>query len=627
MDFKTTEEIPVPKRLIDQVIGQDKAVEIVKQAAVQRRHVLLVGPPGTGKSMLAQSMAELLPPTQLEDILVYPNPKDENNPLIRTVPAGEGRKIVEQARMDAIARYQNMFLLALLLPMGFFLLTTWLWQAGVYPDVVYAAFVILSGIMGIGTGLAVQSRFKPENNVPKLLVDNGDRKTAPFIDATGARAGSLLGDVRHDPFQSGGLGTPAHLRVEAGAIHRAHKGVLFIDEIGTLSYKAQQELLTAIQEKKYPITGQSERSSGSMVRTEPVPCDFILVVAGNWEDIKKMHPALRSRIRGYGYEVVLNEDMDDTPENRRKLAQFVAQEVVKDGKIPHFTKEAVELIILEAKRRSGKKNKLTLRLRELGGLVRAAGDVAVLKGHKYVLPEDVEEALERAKPLEEQEAEKLVRTYRDYSIIVTEGYIVGRVNGLALIGNTNAGIVIPIEAEVTPAQSKNEGRIIATGQLQRIAREAVHNVAAIIKKIRKKDISNYDIHIQFVQPVGKIEGDSASISVATAVVSALEGIPVDQSVAMTGSLSIKGEVLPVGGVSAKIRAAYEAGIRKVIIPEANKDDVHLPPEIAEKIEIVYATTLEDVLKHALKPVPKRRRLLSTLREMLLPFTFPNAAPG
>lgn len=78
--------------------------------------------------------------------------------------------------------------------------------------------------------------------VPKLLVNNENNKKAPFIDATGAHAGALLGDVRHDPYQSGGLGTPAHERVEAGMIHRASKGVLYIDEIGTMQMKTQQEL-------------------------------------------------------------------------------------------------------------------------------------------------------------------------------------------------------------------------------------------------------------------------------------------------------------------------------------------------------------------------------------------------
>lgn len=191
---------------------------------------------------------------------------------------------------------------------------------------------------------------------------------------------------------SGGLGTPAHERLIPGMIHRASGGVLFIDEISTLQPHSQQELLTALQEKKYPITGQSERSSGAMTRSEPVPTDFILVAAGNLETIQHMHPALRSRIRGYGYEVYMNNTMDDTPENRDKLAIFIAQEVEKDAKIPHFTKEAVEVMIDEARRMASTSGKLTVRLRELGGLLRAAGDLAVEDNAKFVEPKHILEA-------------------------------------------------------------------------------------------------------------------------------------------------------------------------------------------------------------------------------------------
>src|SRR5208283_3231563 len=267
-------------------------------------------------------------------------------------------------------------------------------------------FMVMGSVMmlvgGLGRRVGMPTGAMNDNGEPKLIVDNTGNSHAPFIDGTGSRAGSLFGDVRHDPLQSGGLGTPAHLRVESGAIHKANKGVLFIDEVSRLEPKSQQDLLTSLQEKKYPITGQSEMSSGALVKTEPVPADFILVAAGNLQDIQSMHPALRSRIRGYGYELYMESTMEDNDTNRTSLVQFIAQEVTKDGKIPHFDKGAVEEIIEEARRRAGRKRRLTLILRDLGGLIRAAGDIAVEKKEKIVNKEDVIAAKNLANSIEQQ---------------------------------------------------------------------------------------------------------------------------------------------------------------------------------------------------------------------------------
>lgn len=587
MDIESTAEIEVPKLLIDQVIGQDHAVEVIKKAARQHRHVLMIGTPGTGKSMLARAMAELLPKEELEDILVYPNPDDPNNPKIRVVPAGEGRKIVEAYKAEAMKRMQfrnTLIMLFIFMILGYsFVIGQFLWG------------VIASAIIFLALRYAMP---REDVMVPKLLVSNEGKTTAPFVDATGAHAGALLGDVRHDPFQSGGLETPAHERVEAGAIHKAHKGVLFIDEINTLRIESQQHLLTALQEGEFPITGQSERSSGAMVKTDPVPCRFILVAAGNLDAIQNMHPALRSRIKGYGYEVYMRDTMPDTPENRRKLVRFVAQEVKKDGKIPHFSREAVAEVIREARRRAGRRGHLTLNLRDLGGLVRVAGDIARAEGANLVRAEHVIRAKSMARSIEQQLADQYIERRKDYKLFVNEGEAIGRVNGLAIIGR-DSGIVLPIVAEVTPSMSKSGGRVVATGRLQEIAREAVENVFAWIKKSYGKDLSDKDVHVQFVGTYEGVEGDSASISVATAVISALEEIPVAQDVAMTGSLSVRGEVLPVGGITYKIEAAVNAGIKRVIIPKANLDDVMLEERYRSEVEIIPVSRIEEVLAHAL----------------------------
>ena len=620
VEFESTEDVPIPKRLVDQVIGQEAGSLIIKKAAEQRRHMLMIGDPGTGKSMLARSMTDLLPADSLEDILVYPNEEDENEPRVRSVPAGRGDRIIKvqkEAIRQQKAKSQKVLLLAFGL-IGLLLFFAAL-QSGDIMTLLFGGFLLAFGYMFIRSRLGSVD----ESRIPKLLVKHEQGEDPPFIDATATLAGSLLGDVRHDPFQSGGMETSAHDRVEPGAIHRANKGVLYIDEVNLLRLEEQQALLTAMQERAFSISGRSERSSGALTKTEPVPCDFILIAAGNLDAIQGMHPALRSRIRGYGYEVYVNSEMPDTARNRRRLIRFIAQEVLRDidtsREIPHFDKSGVGIILREAQRRSGRRGKLSLRLRELGGLVRIAGDLAMEENAPLTTANHVLKAREIAKPLEQQVADRMIERRLDYSQIVSTGERVGRVNGLAVLGANSglsdfSGIMLPVEALVTPSHGGG-GKIHATGGLSDLAKESVTNVSAVIKKLTGKDVSDYDIHVQFVNTHG-VDGDSASITIATAVISALENIPIRQDLAMTGSLSVRGEVLPIGGVTAKIEAAARCGIKTVVIPRANLQDVLLDDKYEDMINVIAVDTLDEVMLHALVKHSDKASLVERLEAVI-----------
>ncbi len=202
LHYKGTEEIKIPKKLVDQIIGQDEAVNIIKKASNQRRHVLLIGEPGTGKSLTGQALAELLPKERLEDVLSIHNAIDDNAPIIKVVPKGKGMDLVNRSRLQAMGSMRSQNLVFFILVM-LAILTPW-WVRAEYGDIMAAASLIGSMIFlaSFVLFMNINRKMKVSSKVPKLLIDNSSLHKAPFYDGTGAHAGALLGDCLHDPLQS-----------------------------------------------------------------------------------------------------------------------------------------------------------------------------------------------------------------------------------------------------------------------------------------------------------------------------------------------------------------------------------------------------------------------------------------
>jgi len=439
--------------------------------------------------------------------------------------------------------------------------------------------VIIYGPPGVGKTAAARV----------VLEEAKKNPTSPFkadakfteLDATTARfdergiADPLIGSV-HDPIYqgAGAMGVAGIPQPKPGAVTKAHGGMLFIDEIGELHSIQMNKLLKVLEDRKVFLESAYYNSEDTHtpayihdIFQNGLPADFRLVGATT-RSPHELPPALRSRCMEVYFRPLLPEEIGKIAEDAVQKIGFSpcpdAVDVVK--RYATNGREAVNIIQLAA----------GLALTEKRETLQAS-DVEWVAGSSQIQPRP-----DRKVPSKPQ---------------------VGFVNGLAVYG-PNMGTILEIEVSAVPAP-KDQGRINITGVVDEeeigggsrtlrrksMAKGSVENVLTVLKAMGIRT-SDYDLHVNF--PGGTpIDGPSAGIAMATAITSAIQGRPVDHELAMTGEISIHGRVKPIGGVLAKVEAAFQAGAKTVIIPAENWQTIF---DNLDGLRVIPVDTVQDVFR-------------------------------
>ncbi|WP_338470428.1 ATP-dependent protease LonB [Niallia sp. XMNu-256] len=441
--------------------------------------------------------------------------------------------------------------------------------------------VIIYGPPGVGKTAAARlvleeakknqkSPFKSESVFVEL-----DATTARF-DERGI-ADPLIGSV-HDPIYqgAGAMGQAGIPQPKQGAVTNAHGGVLFIDEIGELHPIQMNKLLKVLEDRKVFLESAYYSEENTQIPNHihdifknGLPADFRLIGATT-RTPSEIPPAIRSRCMEVFFRELSQEEISIVA---KKAADKVNLEISEKG-----------LEILSSYARNG---------REAVNMIQLAAGLAITEERSYIKEEDIEWLVHSS-----QLTPRLERKVTGFSQV-------GLVNGLAVHG-PNTGSLLEIEVTVIPA--KDKGTINITGIVEEesmgdrsksirrksMAKGSIENVITVLRTLGVP-AHDYDIHVNFPGGV-PIDGPSAGIAMATGIYSAIYKFPVNNKVAMTGEISIHGNVKPIGGVYPKVKAARDAGVNKVIIPKENMQSVL--NEI-EGIEIIPVTHINEVFEISL----------------------------
>ncbi|SHE88398.1 ATP-dependent protease LonB [Caloramator proteoclasticus] len=442
--------------------------------------------------------------------------------------------------------------------------------------------VIIYGPPGVGKTAAARLVLEEAKKNP-LSPFKQDAKFVE-VDATTVRfddrgiADPLIGSV-HDPIYQGAgpLGVAGIPQPKPGAVTKAHGGILFLDEIGELHPVQMNKLLKVLEDRKVYLESVYYSSEDPNIPVHirdifenGLPADFRLVGATtkNPEDIP---PAIRSRCVEIFFRALTQDEIEKISINAAKKGGF------------EISKDAAKLV-----------SKYATNGREAVNIIQIAGGIAINEKRKDITAQDVEWVIESGN-----------YSPRPDKKIEVEAQI-GLANGLAVYG-PNMGTLLEVEA-VAIKQEGLCGKLIVNGIIDEeetgsygkkykrksTSKGSVENVLTVLRKCFNIDTRQYDIHVNF--PGGMpVDGPSAGVTITTAIYSAITKLPINNEVAMTGEISIRGLVKPVGGILAKIEAAKRAGVKKVLIPKDNYQDSFKEYDI----EIVPVEHIREVIENAI----------------------------
>ncbi|MGB8956881.1 MAG: ATP-dependent protease LonB [Tumebacillaceae bacterium] len=446
--------------------------------------------------------------------------------------------------------------------------------------------VIIYGPPGVGKTAAARLVL----NEAKKIATSPFGKDAKFIelDATTARfdergiADPLIGSV-HDPIYqgAGAMGMAGIPQPKPGAVTKAHGGILFIDEIGELHSIQMNKLLKVLEDRKVFLESAYYSSEDNQIPSHihdifqnGLPADFRLVGATT-RTPDEIPPAIRSRCVEIFFRALKPDEITSIVRTAVKKIQFD----IEEGAVATIARYAT----------NG---------REAVNVVQTSAGVALGETRKRITTADVEWVINSSQISPRMEKQ------------VPEIPQVGFVNGLAVYG-PNLGMLLEIEVTASKSFEKGKGTINITGVVEEeqtnggarstrrksMAKGSVENVMTVLRSFMDEDPRDYDLHVNFPGGI-PVDGPSAGVTMATAIYSAIKGIPVDNRLAMTGEVSIRGFVKPIGGVVAKVEAARQAGATRVIIPKDNWQDMF---RTFEGIEIIPVERIEQVIERSMMP--------------------------